>query len=77
METWFTIIIKDVGDIPFNMSLTSSAGQQSYPDDSPTVKENSEIGTTVGTLVSLDQDAGDNLRFTLDDDAGRSIQFAQ
>ena len=70
METWFTIVIKDVGDIPFNMSLTSSAGQQSYPDDHPKVNENSAIGTTVGTLVSLDQDAGDNLRFTLDDDAG-------
>ena len=72
MVKQFTILITNVGEVPFNTSFTSSAGQQSYPDDHPKVNENSAIGTTVGTLISLDQDAGEHLTFTLDDDAGRN-----
>lgn len=71
MEKKFTIIIKNVQEAPLNTSLTSAGGQQSYSDDHPRINENSAIGTTVGTLVSLDEDAGQHLKFTLDDDAGR------
>lgn len=73
MNKMFTIIIRNTNDAPLNTSLTSTGGQQSYPDDNPKINENSAIGTTVGTLVSLDQDAGQHLAFTLDDDAGKEF----
>ncbi len=70
MEKKFTIIIKNTNEAPLNTTLNSTDGQQSYPEDHPTVNENSPFGTTVGTLVSLDEDAGQHLIFTLDEDAG-------
>ncbi|XP_028399271.1 protocadherin Fat 4-like [Dendronephthya gigantea] len=70
MEKKFTIIIKNVNEAPVNTSLTSTDGQQSYSDDHATINENSAKDTVVGTLVSLDDDAGQILTYTMDDDAG-------
>ncbi|XP_028399274.1 protocadherin Fat 4-like [Dendronephthya gigantea] len=70
MKKKFTIIIKNVNEAPVNTSLTSTDGQQSYSDDHATINENSAMDTVVGTLVSLDHDAGQNLMYTLNDDAG-------
>ena len=75
MDKRFTIIIKNVHEAPLNTSLTSTGGQQSFDEDNPKVDENSASGTIVGTLMSLDQDAGQHLTFTLDDDAGQYISL--
>lgn len=75
MEKKFTIIIKNVHEAPLNTTLTSTNGQQSFDEDNPKVDENSANGTTVGTLMSLDQDAGQHLTFTLDDNAGLYISL--
>lgn len=75
MQKDFTIIIIDTAEAPFKTTLTSTSGQQSYPDDSPTINENSAIGTPVGTFVSLDQDAMQHLSFYLDNDTGRNYRL--
>ena len=60
----------NVNEAPINSTLTSVNGQQTFPDNAPKVNENSDSNTTVGTLQALDHDAAQNLRFSLDDDAG-------
>ena len=71
MEKQFTIVIENTNDAPFNISLSSLNGQLQFNDDHPMINENSAIGTVVGTVVSLDEDAAQYLNFTLDDDAGK------
>ena len=70
MEKQFTIIIQNVNEAPVNTSLTSTKGQQKFPDNHPTIAENSQFGSAVGSLVSLDPDAVQSLNFTLDDSSG-------
>ncbi|HEV2565942.1 MAG TPA: cadherin domain-containing protein [Microvirga sp.] len=63
----FTILVKDINEnppppdnhAPFDIILSDDA-----------VAENSDNGTVVGLLIGKDQDAGDNLTYTLLDDAG-------
>ena len=62
--------MENINEAPVNITLTSSAGQQSFPDNLPKVNENTKVGTTVGTLQALDHDEVQNLTFGLDDDAG-------
>jgi Ca2+-binding RTX toxin-like protein len=55
----FQIDVNDVNEDPISISLTASS-----------VFEHAANGTLVGTLSSLDPDAGDVLGYTLTDDAG-------
>lgn len=65
----FIIVVENINEPPVNLTLTSSSGQQSFPDNMPTVNENSAANATVGTLQALDHDEVQNLTFSLDDDA--------
>lgn len=70
MEKQFTIIIQNVNEAPVSTILTSAKGQQTFPDNQPTIAENSQLGSAVGSLVSLDPDAVQYLNFTLNDNSG-------
>lgn len=65
----FTIVVENVNEAPINTTVTSTLGQQSFPDNAPKVNENTPVGKTVGTLQALDHDEVQNLTFSLDDDA--------
>lgn len=66
----FTVVVENVNEAPINISLTSASGQQTFPDNLPKVNENTKAGTAVGTLQALDHDEVQDLKYTLDDDAG-------
>ena len=53
-EKAFVITVNDVNDAPTDVALTPSS-----------VDENQPIGTTVGTLTTTDQDAGDTFTYAL------------
>ncbi|WP_107837843.1 cadherin domain-containing protein [Metasolibacillus meyeri] len=53
-EKIFTITVIDVNEAPTDITLTSTA-----------IDENQPIGTTVGTLTTIDPDAGDTSTYTL------------
>jgi len=55
--------------------MISQGGQQHYPENLPQVNENSPTGTIVGTLVSLDHDEAQTLKFTLVDDAAGAFSL--
>lgn len=61
--------MENINEAPINITLTSASGQQSFPDDLPKVNENTQAGTTVGTLQAFDHDEVQSLTFSLDDDA--------
>ena len=63
----FTILVKDVNENPPPPDNHAPV-DIILSDDS--VAENSDNGTVVGLLIGKDQDAGDNLTYTLLDDAG-------
>lgn len=50
--------------------LIRSGGQQPFPVNSPSVRENSLVNTVVGTFVAQDSDANAKLTFSLDSSAG-------
>lgn len=64
----FIIVVENVNEAPINTTLSSASGQQSFPDNTPTVNENSAANTTVGTLQAMDHDEVQSLTFSLDDD---------
>ena len=53
-EKAFTITVTDVNETPTDIALSA-----------PTVAENAPSGTTVGTLSTMDADAGDTFTYTL------------
>ena len=59
-EKAFVITVNDVNDAPTDVALTPSS-----------VDENQPIGTTVGTLTTTDQDAGDTFTYALVAGTGR------
>ena len=75
MEKSFTIEVLDVNEAPININVTSAGGQLSFPDGHAQIRENSAIGTKIGTLEALDHDAVQSLTFRLDDDAGGKFKL--
>ena len=69
MSKSFTIEILDVNEAPVVTVIKKDGGQLEFPDDSPKVEENSEIGTVIGTVVSYDSEPVEQLTFKLDDSA--------
>lgn len=65
----FTIEILDVNEAPVVTVIKKDGGQLEFPDNSPRVEENSDIGTVIGTVVSYDSEPVELLTFTLDDSA--------
>ena len=55
----FSIAVSDVNEAPTGLSLTNTV-----------VAENSGAGTSIGTLLAVDGDAGESFTFSLLDDAG-------
>ena len=76
MEKSFTIEVLDVNEAPISINITSQGGQLSFPDGHAQIRENSASGTKIGTLEAFDYDAGQNLTFNLDDDAGGKFKLA-
>ena len=70
MEKSFPIEVLDVNEAPIGINITSQGGQLTFPDGHAQIRENSAIGTVIGKLQALDQDAVQTLLFKLDDDAG-------
>ena len=56
-----------MNESPFNMTFTSQDSQTQFPTNAPSVKENSPVDTVVGTVIVYDQDANQNVRWSLDD----------
>ena len=75
MEKSFTIEVLDVNEAPISINITSQGGQLSFPDGHAQIRENSASGTKIGTLEAFDYDAGQNLTFNLDDDAGGKFKL--
>ena len=75
MEKAFTIEVLDVNEAPININITSQGGQLSFPEGHARIRENSAIGTKIGTLEALDHDAVQSLTFNLDDDAGGKFKL--
>ncbi|XP_048583508.1 protocadherin Fat 4 isoform X2 [Nematostella vectensis] len=76
MEKQFTIEVLDINEAPVHLNFTSTDGQLAFPPNSPKVRENSELGTVVGTLEALDYDALQQLSFHLDDSAGEAFSLS-
>src|SRR5262249_39258820 len=55
----FTITVSDANDAPTDITLTPSS-----------IPEHSAVGSTVGTLAAVDQDASDTHTFAFDSGAG-------
>ena len=75
MEKSFTIEVLDVNEAPSRMNITSQGSQLSFQDGHAQIRENSAPGTKIGTLEAFDYDAGQNLTFNLDDDAGGKFKL--
>lgn len=75
MEKSFTIEVLDVNEAPISINITSSGGQLPFPDGHAQIRENSAIGTKIGTLETLDHDIVQSLTFKLDDDAGGKFKL--
>ena len=61
--------MKDVNEAPANLQIVPSGGQVRFPKDFPKVKENTATGETVGMMYAYDDDAVEQLVYTLDDDS--------
>eukprot|EP00117_Sycon_ciliatum_P021146 scpid22649/ scgid18623/ Cadherin-related tumor suppressor; Protein fat len=70
------ISVTDINEAPISSIFTSKNGQLTYADDHAKVNENSNVGTTVGTIVATDTDNNQQLKFTLDDSAGSRFAIA-
>ena len=65
----FIIEVLDVNEAPVVTVIKRDGGQLEFPDDSPRVDENSDVGTIVGTVVSYESELAKMLTFALDDSA--------
>ncbi len=59
-----------MNEAPIKTIITSKGGQLNFTDDNPRINENSAIGTVIGSIVSYDSEAVENIKFKLDDNAG-------
>lgn len=66
----FTVQVLDVNEKPVKVTVKScGSGCEKYSDGRPRVKENSGIGTAVGTVEAHDFDFSQTMALTLTDDA--------
>ena len=61
---------------PVSVTFLDSNGQMSFSVNSPVVKENSAIGTAVGTIEARDPDEEETITFSLIDNANGSFKIS-
>ncbi|XP_068740239.1 protocadherin Fat 4-like [Montipora capricornis] len=76
-EKYFTIEVLDVNEAPININITSAGGQLTFTNGQAQIRENSIVGTKIGTLVALDHDKNQTISFRLDDDAGGKFKLGR
>lgn len=75
MSKQFSIAVLDVKEAPVSLQITSTAGQQSFTKNKPSISENSVTNSILGTVIAQDPDANAKLTFQLDDTAGGRFKF--
>ncbi len=65
LQQTFTIAVNDTNDAPTSISLSAN-----------TIDENAEVGTVIGTLSATDEDAADELTFSLGSNFGDNSSFS-
>ena len=66
-----------MNEAPININITSAGGQLTFPTGQAQIRENSIVGTKIGTLVALDHDKNQTISFRLDDDAGGKFKLGR